>query len=81
MLKTLIIRVVREYEAPDLKEWLAKAAKDSGKPISVICREAEITTQYWYTLIKEKSSVNFDTLEKLENAIGKKYPAAWREAN
>jgi hypothetical protein len=73
------IRVVREYEASDLPSWLVKAAEDSGKSVAAICREAEITTQYWYDLIKDKKPLRLDTLEKLESALGKVYPAEWRK--
>jgi hypothetical protein len=73
------IRVVREYEADDLPTWLIKAAEESGKSIAAICREAEITTQYWYDLIKDKKPIRLDTLEKIEAAVGKVYSAAWRE--
>lgn len=73
------IRVVREYEANDLPSWLVNAANESGKSIAAICREAEITTQYWYDLIKDKKPLRLDTLEKIESAVGKVYPAEWRK--
>ena len=78
--KVLKIRVVRDYEADDLPEWLRNAAKNSGKSISQICRDAEITTSYWYSLLKGKyESIADETLEKIENALNDRYPAHWRD--
>ena len=74
------IRVVKEYDANDLPEWLKAAADDSGKAIAAICREAEITTQYWYDLIRDRKPVRLNTLERLEKALGKVYPATWRDS-
>ena len=76
----LKVRVVQEYEANDLPAWLDDAAKRSGKSISAICREAEITTQYFYDVLRDKKSIRLDTLERIETAIGESYPAAWRDS-
>ena len=72
------IRVVREYEASDLPQWLKETADKSGKAVAAICREAEITTQYWYDLINDRKPVRLGTLERLEKALGSIYPADWR---
>ncbi|MEM6432236.1 MAG: hypothetical protein AAF773_00035 [Cyanobacteria bacterium P01_D01_bin.115] len=74
------IRVVREYDAADLPQWLKQSADESGRAVAAICREAEITTQYWYDLINDRKPVRLGTLERLENALGKVYPAKWRES-
>lgn len=73
------IRVVREYEAADLPAWLTEAASESGKSVAAICREAEITTQYWYDVLRDKKPIRLDTLEKLESALGRVYPTDWRD--
>ncbi|MBP0017187.1 MAG: hypothetical protein J7647_06460 [Cyanobacteria bacterium SBLK] len=78
--KALKIRVVRDYDADDLPEWLRNTAKNSGKSISQICRDAEITTAYWYSLLKGKyESIADETLKKLEKALNDRYPANWRD--
>lgn len=74
------IRIVYEFDAEDLADWLAKAAEESRKPVTQICRAAGITPQYWYDVVaNRRQSVRLDTLEKLEEEIGQQYPAEWRE--
>lgn len=74
------IRIVYEFDAEDLADWLAKAAEESRKPVTQICRAAGITPQYWYDVVaNRRQSVRLETLEKLEDEIGQQYPAEWRE--
>lgn len=69
------IKVTRYVDAPDLGQWLRAAAKESGKSIVKICRDAEICTQVWYAIINgRRESVSEDLLRQMERAVGQKYP-------
>jgi len=72
------VRVVREYDATDLPQWLKDAAAQSDRSVSSLCGAAGITTQYWYELLKGVRPLRLDTLQALEDALGRCYLAEWR---
>lgn len=66
------VRRTQEWDVPALPEFLKSAAGDCGKSVAQICREAEISTAFWYQVLKgNKDSISFDTLSKLCIALGK----------
>jgi DNA-binding Xre family transcriptional regulator len=65
------VRQTREWDVPDLTEALKAAAYESRKPVTQICREAGVSTQYWYQLLKKnRDAVTLQTLSGLCNALG-----------
>lgn len=65
------VRKVTEGDYPDLLEKLKQAQKERDISISELCRKAEISTQYWYRIIKgQVDTLNLDTLRKIEAALG-----------
>lgn len=67
----MIIRKVIKWDSPKLEAKLAKAAEKSPKSISQICREGEITSSYWYQMVKgQKPTISYETVEKLCKSLG-----------
>ena len=65
------VRQTREWDRPDLPEVLKAAANKSQKSIAQVCREAGISTAFWYQLVKgNKDSITLDTLTGLCKALG-----------
>ena len=73
------IRVVYEYDAEDLPAWLEGAIAQSDKSVSAVCRQAGISNQYWYDLLNDKKTLRLETLQRIEEALGVKYQANWRD--
>ncbi len=64
------VRRTQEWDVSDLHVKLKEAAEKSKKSITQICKEAEISTAFWYELAKDrKNSISFETLEKLCKAL------------
>ncbi|HEY9643513.1 MAG TPA: helix-turn-helix transcriptional regulator [Coleofasciculaceae cyanobacterium] len=60
-----------EVDVPELPELLKQALKGSGKSVSTLCLEVEISRTYWYQLTSGKEdAVSEDTLRKIESALG-----------
>lgn len=65
------VRRTQEWDIPDLHTRLQKAAGESSKSITQICKEAELSTAFWYELAKgRKNSISFESLERLCKALG-----------
>jgi len=75
------VRKVSERDYPDLAAQLKKAQEDSNLSIAKLCRQAEISTQYWYRVVKgQVDTLNFETLKKLEAALGVSFGVSFDEA-
>ena len=72
--RVLKIRLVREYQADDLPQWLVQAVKDSGLSVLQICGAIKISPQYYYDVVKDKKAIKLDTLIKIEEQINAQYP-------
>ena len=71
MLMVMKVRRTQEWDIPDLHTKLQKAAGESSKSITQICKEAELSTAFWYELAKgRKNSISFESLERLCTALG-----------
>ncbi|MGP1387371.1 MAG: helix-turn-helix domain-containing protein [Thainema sp.] len=70
---TMKVRRTREWDIPSLPEQLKKAAEASGKSVVQICKDAGISTAFWYQMLKgNRDSITYETLEKVCDAIGVK---------
>ncbi|MEO1390993.1 MAG: helix-turn-helix transcriptional regulator [Cyanobacteria bacterium J06634_6] len=64
------VRRTQEWDIPDLHAKLQEAARESSKSITQICKEAELSTAFWYELAKgRKNSITFESLERLCKAL------------
>ncbi|MEM8805369.1 MAG: helix-turn-helix transcriptional regulator [Cyanobacteria bacterium P01_G01_bin.38] len=64
------VRRTHEWSVPNLPAELKSAAERSDKSISQICREADISTAFWYQLVKgNKESVTYQTLSAICQAL------------
>ena len=64
------IRRTQEWNAPQLPAQLKAAAQNSHKSIAQICREAGISTAFWYQLAKgNQASITYETLLALCKAL------------
>ncbi|MEL7503144.1 MAG: transcriptional regulator [Cyanobacteria bacterium J06554_6] len=64
------VRQTKEWDIPDLPERLKAAAAASGKSITQICNEADVSTAFWYQAIKgNKDSITYETLSGLCQAM------------
>ena len=71
MFMIMKVRRTQEWDIPDLHTRLQKAAGESNKSITQICKEAELSTAFWYELAKgRKNSISFESLERLCKALG-----------
>lgn len=63
---------VIEVDVPGLGDRIKKAREASGKTISALCREAEISRNYWYQLESETihGALTKETLDKIEQVLG-----------
>ena len=60
-----------EVDVPELPELLKDALKKSGKSVSALCGEVDISRTYWYQLTTgREDAVSEDTLRKIEAALG-----------
>ncbi|MEO1399650.1 MAG: helix-turn-helix transcriptional regulator [Cyanobacteria bacterium J06635_1] len=65
------VRRVQEWDVPDLPEKLKAAAQKGSKSVAQICREAEISTAFWYEMVKgNKASISHETLLAVCKALG-----------
>lgn len=65
------VRQTDEWDLPGLPQQLKDAAKRSEKSVSQICREANISTTFWYQVVKgNKESISLKTLKALCKALG-----------
>ncbi|NJN23045.1 MAG: hypothetical protein HC812_20050 [Leptolyngbya sp. RL_3_1] len=72
MLTAVKVRKTQEWELPDLPKQLKDAAEECSKSVVGFCREANITTAFWYQLVKgEKNSITHETLGRILKALGK----------
>ena len=60
-----------EIDVPGLGARIEQARKKSGKSVTQLCREAQISRNYWYQLEAEKiqGSLLEDTLRKIEQVL------------
>lgn len=65
------VRQTKEWDVPDLPDVLKVAAEKSQKSVTQVCREAGISTAFWYQVIKgNKDSITLETLSALCAALG-----------
>lgn len=65
------VRQTKEWDVPQLADVLRSAVEKSPKSVSQICREAGISTTFWYQLAKgNEDSISFETLVSLCAALG-----------
>ena len=71
LIPAMKVRRTLEWDVPDLPDALKGAAEKSQKSVAQICREAGISTAFWYQLVKgNKDSITYETLAKLCSALG-----------
>lgn len=59
-----------EVEVPELPELLKEALKKSGKSVSALCGEVDISRTYWYRLVGGREyAIAEDALRKIETAL------------
>ena len=60
------VRQSQEWDIPDLPERLSAAMEKSPKSVAQVCRDVEISTNFWYQVINgNKGSIKKATLLKL----------------
>ena len=68
------VKRVVEYEIdiPDLGAKIQLARKAVKKPLTILCKEAEVSRNYWYQIESGKISgtVSEETLRKIEKVLG-----------
>jgi hypothetical protein len=69
------MKIIRRFDAPDLKRWLESALNSNGMSVADICSRCGFTSTYWYSLLKEDGakSIAGETLEKIEDALQQYY--------
>ena len=68
---TMKVRRTQEWDLPDLPEVLKLAAKQSGKSVLQICKDADISTAFWYQMMKgQRDSITLETLASICDAVG-----------
>lgn len=73
MLATCLMKVkeTKEWDVPDLAQKLKAYADRAEKPVAQICREAEISTTFWYDILRgARDSIKKSTLASLCKALG-----------
>lgn len=64
------IKVISYIEAPRFDERLKDAAHASRKPVTQICKEAGISSGYWYDIINGKAGVvGEDLTRRLQSVL------------
>lgn len=70
----MTVKRVVEHEVyiPDLGSKIQEARKAINKPLTVLCKEANVSRNYWYQLESGKipGSVSEETLRKIEKVLG-----------
>ena len=70
----ITVKRVVEHEVyiPDLGSKIQSARKAINKPLTVLCKEANVSRNYWYQLESGKipGSVSEETLRKIEKVLG-----------
>ena len=65
------VRSVKEWDVPDLSERLRRAARESKKSVVQLCKDAGISTAFWYGMTGgSTSSVALPTLSAIQKALG-----------
>lgn len=64
--------VEHEVYIPDLGLKIEMARKAINKPLTVLCKEADVSRNYWYQLESGKipGTVSEETLRKIEKVLG-----------
>lgn len=64
--------VEHEVYIPDLGAKIQEARKAINKPLTVLCKEADVSRNYWYQLESGKipGTVSEETLRKIEKVLG-----------
>ncbi|MEM9945378.1 MAG: helix-turn-helix transcriptional regulator [Cyanobacteria bacterium P01_D01_bin.36] len=66
MIAAVKIRRTEEWNIPDLPERLSGAFEKSEKSVLQMCREAGISSNFWYQMIRgNKTSIKHSTLKEL----------------
>lgn len=64
--------VEHEIYIPDLGSKIQQARKAVKKPLTLLCKEADVSRNYWYQLESGKipGTVSEETLRKIEKVLG-----------
>ncbi len=62
----------KEVDVPSLGARIEQARRASNKSLSELCREANVSRNYWYQLEAEeiKGALLEDTLRRIEKVLG-----------
>jgi transcriptional regulator with XRE-family HTH domain len=73
--------VEQEIYVPDLGLKIQEARKAVNKPLTVLCKEANVSRNYWYQLESGKipGTVSEQTLRRIEQVLGVSLGANFEE--
>jgi len=64
------MKVIREFEAPELGKRIKDARIKDGRSVEELAKQAQISRAAWWYFENEKKTIRYETLKRIEQALG-----------